>query len=124
MTSNLFLDDTRDPIDAYSETGNRIYKDLDWLVVKSFNEFCLYIEEIHKQKKLIPKLISFDHNLAPEHYQTSFGTIPYDKYKEKTGWHCALWLKDFCINNNLNIPEIHSHSASPQGKKNILDVFN
>lgn len=119
----LFLDDTRDPIDAYSETGDKIYRDSNWDVVKSFKEFCIYIERNFFDKKEFPKLVSFDHNLAPEHYQTSFGNIPYDKYKEETGWHCALWLKGFCQEHNINIPKVLSHSASPQGKQNILDVF-
>lgn len=120
---DVFLDDTRQPVDAYVETGREIYMKNPWNLVKNFDEFCNHVVKVFNEYNSLPAIFSFDHNLAPEHYQSSFGNIPYESYKEKTGWHCALWLKNFCDNNELDYPKILSHSASPQGRENILAVF-
>ncbi|MEK7433242.1 MAG: cyclic-phosphate processing receiver domain-containing protein [Cyanobacteriota bacterium] len=119
--SNVFLDDTREPINAYNQTFDKIYKDCKWFVVKDYNSFIDYVTDVFKLEKKLPKIFSFDHNLADEHYQSEVFT--YDSYIEKTGYHCALWLKKFCDNNKIDYPEIYSHSASPQGVENILNVF-
>ncbi|MFN8671908.1 MAG: cyclic-phosphate processing receiver domain-containing protein [Candidatus Sericytochromatia bacterium] len=118
---NVFLDDTRQPINAYNETADSIYVKEKWALVKDFDEFCTYVETIFYENKSLPKIFSFDHNLAPEHYANEL--INYDSYKEKTGYHCALWLKDFCDKNKLDYPEVYSHSASYYGRRNILSVF-
>jgi hypothetical protein len=53
-------------------------------------------------------------------------TIPYDSYKEKTGYHCAKWLVEYCLDKNLKLPDFQVHSMNPVGKANIqsyLDNF-
>ena len=124
----LWLDDYRDPFD----------KKIDWMVfspigrnvnviwVKTYDEFVNYITN-HG----LPDGISFDHDLADEHYRESM----YDKdghysnyyndgtFKEKTGYDCAKWLTDYCIHNDLQIPIYGVHSANPIGKQNIISIL-
>jgi hypothetical protein len=40
-------------------------------------------------------------------------------FEEKTGYDCAKWLVDYCIDNQANLPDYLVHSANPIGKKNI-----
>lgn len=113
----LFLDDYRIPLNAYSYTKNQIYL-FNWDVVTNYDEFVNYITN-----KGIPEVISFDHDLADEHY-TPEENIEYNKFKEKTGYDCAKWLADYCINNNLVFPEyVLIHSMNPYGSLNIESIF-
>lgn len=98
----LWLDDYRDP---YSS-------EIDWLVfspigrdceiywAKNYNMFVDYIKE-----KGLPDAICFDHDLGDE--------------TEKTGFDCAKWLVEYCLDNNLPIPEFNCQSANPVGRENI-----
>jgi len=66
----LFLDDIRIPKDAIGlvpSNLNQFYFENDWVIVRSFLEFCNYI-----QKFGLPDFISFDHDLADEHYNDLF----------------------------------------------------
>ena len=38
---------------------------------------------------------------------------------EKTGFDCAKWLVDWCLENSLKLPDFVVHSANPIGKQNI-----
>ena len=124
----LFLDDIRIPKDAIGlvpSNLNQLYFENDWVVVRNFWEFCNHI-----QKFGLPDFISFDHDLADVHYNDLFSdkslSIPnsdivlkYDEYSEKTGYECAKWLVDWCLENSLKLPDCIVHSANPVGKKNI-----
>ena len=119
MSYYLFLDDFRQPKDTFDYTGNPIYVDKKWLVVRSHDEFVKCIEE-----NGVPHTVSFDHDLADEHY-TQEQVIPYTEYKEKTGFHCAIWLINYCMDNKLKLPTgILIHSMNPVGSKNIKSVFS
>lgn len=116
----LFLDDIRFPYHAYGYTNDSVYIKLDWIIARSYDEFTKIITE-----KGLPKLISFDHDLADEHYHsddqpwsTDF-TIDYFSYKEKTGYECAKWLCDYCLDNNVKIPDTKVHSFNHIGRSNI-----
>lgn len=127
----LFLDDMRDVKDAcYYVSNPKIYWEDGWDVVRNYNEFIKYIE-----RNGLPDLISFDHDLADEHYNDLFSDknwvkddvnveLAYDEYKEKTGLECAKWLVDFCLDNNKKLPDYIVHSANPIGKKNIESFLN
>ena len=129
----LFLDDIRIPKDAIGlvpSNLNQFYFENDWVIVRSFWEFCNYI-----QKFGLPDFISFDHDLADEHYNDLFSdknwsiadsdiVLKYDDYSEKTGYECAKWLVDWCLENSKKIPEFVVHSANPVGKKNIESYLN
>lgn len=104
----LFLDDMRKAPDN------------TWDVVRSYDEFTQYIE-----KNGVPDIISFDHDLGLEHYpifeeNPSAMTIPYETYKEKTGYHCAQWL----IQRGILPSKYFVHSMNPVGKKNIEFIMS
>ena len=131
---NLFLDDIRQPHEpaSYMPTGQRsVYLMATWVVVRSHRE----LVEIIKERGL-PNLISFDHDLADEHYHPieCQDVYEYDEefwknfykaaYKEETGYHSAQWLVDYCIDNQEKLPEYLAHTQNPVGKENILSLLN
>lgn len=114
----IFLDDNR--------TVDMVFSNQDlseWTVLKTHDEFVEYITE-----NGLPEFISFDHDLADEHYDKGIEAfmsdndaleIPYDEFKEKTGMESAKWLVNYCIDNKKRLPEFYVHSANPAGNKNI-----
>jgi len=124
MSYNLFLDDER-------EVKHVKWIDLPpyhWVVVKSYDQFVSTIKE-----RGIPSAVSFDHDLAEEHYKEyhvandqkmlSFGTIRYHVFKEKTGYEAAKWLAEHCIETKTPIPEYYVHTLNNIGKLNIISVL-
>lgn len=72
---NLFLDDER-PLSFLSSYFN---EEIDnFIIAKNYNEFCNSITE-----KGLPCSIWFDHDLG----------------QEKSGYDCAKWLVQYCIDN-------------------------
>jgi hypothetical protein len=124
MGYNLFLDDVRMPKDTFDYMKLPIYISVDWSIVRNYYAFVQIIEG-----KGIPDIISFDHDLADEHYDPKIvGTESYeqiyDMFDEKTGYHCAKWLIDYCIDNNKKLPaDILIHSMNPAGSMNIKSLF-
>lgn len=127
----LFLDDVRQPKDCCSYMPNaKFYWDNEFVVVKNYDEFVNTITERYNNNEF-PEIISFDHDLADEHYRPSM----YDKdghysnyyndgtFKEKTGYSCAQWLIDFCIDKAENLPRYVVHSMNPVGAQNILGLL-
>lgn len=125
MSYNLFLDDYRMPKDAFAYTHIPIYLNVEWIVVRNYNAFISLIEG-----KGIPEIISFDHDLANEHYDPELHGSEtynqlYDLFDEKTGYHCAQWLINYCIDNQKDIPaEVMIHSMNPAGSMNIKSLFD
>lgn len=113
----MYLDDIRDPVMTYPETLN-----LQWCIVRSYTEF---VDEI--KTKGMPKFISFDHDLASEHYPimekdgglSNGNRIPYETYRAKTGYDCAKWLVEYCMDRGLKLPICKVHSMNPVGRRNI-----
>lgn len=105
--TKLYLDDFRNPPDS------------SWNVVRSYDAFVDFIKNYG-----VPDIISFDHDLADEHYPVSSGyfteALPYDIYKEKTGYHCAKWL----VENELHVKEFRVHSMNPVGAENIRALLS
>jgi len=119
MSYNLFLDDFRSLSDAHSYTYYPPYATKDWVIVRSYDEFVKYIEE-HG----VPEMVSFDHDLADEHYNFQ-SDIQYDDYQEKTGFHCARWLIYYCLDNDKKLPPvIMIHSMNKVGAENIKSLFD
>jgi hypothetical protein len=101
---------------SFNEKHDQVYL-LNWVVVRNYDEFVKIIIE-----KGMPEMISFDHDLADEHYDFN---KPYGDYKEKTGFHCAKWLINYCIDNKMELPAvILIHSANPAGSANIKSLFD
>lgn len=120
----LFLDDMREPAEVANYTNNEIYNS-HWIIVRNFDQFTETIERYFDRFKILPEVISFDHDLADTHYDelNSGCDIDYSNLKEKTGYDCAKWLVDVCIENKLKLPEYLVHSMNPVGKVNILSYL-
>lgn len=110
----LFLDDIRYPIEAYHYTQQDIFLRKDWHIVRNYEQFVNSILE-----KGLPEMISFDHDLADEHYLKSNS----NELVEKTGYDCAKWLIEYCMDNDADLPEFYCHSMNPVGKENIENLL-
>jgi len=116
---SLYLDDFRDPIDSSYYRSESVYAELQWVVVRCYDEFVKTVQEIG-----IPETVSFDHDLADGHYAHQ-SKIDYNRFIEKTGFHCAEWLINHCIDNELKLPQtILIHSMNPAGSLNIKSLFD
>jgi hypothetical protein len=109
-TQLLFLDDIRLPIDCLafiksSKIDTQIYLNDTWAIVRSYDEFIAWIE-----RHGLPDFISFDHDL---------GLSQDPNLEKKNGLTCAKWLVNYCMDNDLIIPEYIVHSQNPVGKVNI-----
>jgi hypothetical protein len=119
MSYKLFLDDIRRPEDAFNYMHLPVFNEPDWIIVRNYYAFITLIE-----KKGVPEIIAFDHDLADEHYKQQDFDYNREDY-EKTGYHCAKWLIDYCIDNNKELPkEIIIHSMNPYGSRNIKSLFD
>ena len=104
--SVLWLDDCRQPT----------LLGVDW--VKSYDEFVAFLKT-HE----MPELLCFDHDLSFEHqaiHEDRPGPlIPYDTYKELTGYHAAQYV----VENKLPVRYWSVHSMNAQGRRNIEAVM-
>ena len=93
-----------------------------WVIVRNYLQFVEYIT-----RNGLPMHVSFDHDLSMEHYPAfepdggiyAPKVIPYEKYKELTGFSCAKWLVEYCIENHKQFPSYTVHSMNPIGSENI-----
>jgi hypothetical protein len=113
---NLFLDDQRDLNQTFRNTLDKDYLSLKWKIVRSYPEFCSFVENSYLKYKSKPKLISFDHDLADELYYNRTEPIPYDTFLVKTGYDCAKWIIAFCIENKIEIPLYKTHTMNFVGE--------
>ena len=114
----LFLDDRKLPEMAI-EIDPILEPNSSWVIVKSYKEFT----EVILQNG-IPYKISLDHDLSMNHYREEFQfEIDYDKMEEKSGYHCALWLINYCKEKKLQFPSYTVHSMNKEGKKNIIELI-
>jgi hypothetical protein len=107
----------------------KFYWDNEFVIVKNYDEFVNTITEKYNNGEF-PEIISFDHDLADEHYapqeiwdKPSEVQKRMEFFKEKTGYSCAQWLVDFCIQRAENLPRYVVHSMNPVGAQNILGLL-
>lgn len=118
----IFLDDIRHPKDCLSYmdkrigTLNRIYSE-KWVIVKNYEQF---VNIVSNNIDVITH-VSFDHDLADEHYNPD--TWESTTYLEKTGYDAAKWMKQFYKDMNTDLPTMFVHSMNPIGTKNIINLF-
>jgi hypothetical protein len=111
----VYLDDLRTPIDE------------EWIVCRNYNEFVDKVSEIGLDNI---ETISLDHDLGETAIKEYFKNVTtnyvlnYDNIHEKTGYDCAKWLVEQCINNGTKLPLILTHSANPIGSANIMGYIN
>lgn len=131
MKKLLWLDDLRDPFGEFEEwltlapiQGDDV--EVHW--VKDYSEFEQWI-----YNNGLPDAISFDHDLADEHYTPKElwdwglgGSYLKSKkyqdeqeFQEKTGLDCAKFLVDYCMDYKQPLPLWYTHSANPVGRDNI-----
>ena len=86
-TYNLFLDDVRNPKDCCQYMPDaKFYFDSEFVIVRNYDEFVNFI-----RKNGLPNIISFDHDLADEHYSSDMHASTevynknYETFQEKTG---------------------------------------
>jgi hypothetical protein len=130
MNYNLFLDDWRLPqtVVQYSNKPLTVRKAMwenEWVIARNFDQFVKFIEE-----RGLPDKISFDHDLGKSYHflpdnrkivPANEVKIDYSKYEgdERTGYHCARWLVDYCMDNKKPLPEYYIHSDNTVGSENI-----
>lgn len=110
----LFLDDERQP------------KNIKWidiplgpyLIARNYNQFVEMVEQLG-----VPSFISFDHDLADEHYKAVHHPELAKDFKEKTGADCAKWMIEYCLENKIKIPDYTVHSMNINGKENIISIM-
>ena len=66
--------------------------------VYNYEEFVTYLE-----RKGRPDFISFDHDLG----------------EDLSGYDCAKYLVEYCLEHQLPLPDYQVHSKNPVGKENI-----
>jgi hypothetical protein len=124
----LFLDDLRIPTDC-PKTHYMTYRGVDltiyheeWNIVRSHGQFVNWIEQ-----NGLPDLISFDNDLGDD--TNLKGVLPIEEWfdidnnREYTGYDSAHWLVNYCLDNNLILPEFAVHSANPAGYENIQGLL-
>lgn len=110
----IYLDDIRTPVDK------------SWIVVRNFNEFMRQLFLLQPDDEYI---ISFDHDLADEHYTPKEYRDNYEaskeyqesrEYTEMTGNQCAKMLVMSISIWRLKKPHMcHIHSFNPVWADNI-----
>lgn len=102
MRTIIWIDDIRDP-EKYLDINRA---NVIWC--KTYYEF---VDTINKIRT--PDLICFDHDL---------GDID-GLNEEKTGYDCAKYLIEFCIDNNIALPDFYSQSDNAPGRENIIKLL-
>lgn len=119
---NLFLDDERMPKDV---KWVQLPLGIKWTIVRDYKDFVKTIKE-----KGLPKFITFDHDLGMEHYEDFFKAqksgepLNYNAYTEKTGYDCAKYLVDYCIDHDSDFPPFEVHSMNIIGAINIKSLVS
>lgn len=125
----LFLDDYRWPDHCakymHHKLGsdNILYTDPNWIIVRNYNQFVDWLI-----RNGLPDLVSFDHDLADIHYTEEYqDNRLIAKYSEvtseKTGYHAAKYLIDYCIEKKQPLPKFFVHSMNPVGTENITKLL-
>lgn len=105
---NLFLDDYRNPKDVTWVA----LPDVEWIIVKSYQEFVNIIDE-----RGIPKLVSYDCDLVDEHYKFFFSlkedyVLKYRDFEVKCGIECLEYLLSQCDIEGVKHPEAIIHTKN------------
>jgi hypothetical protein len=115
----IYLDDVRTPIQDIL--------DINWIVVRNYDEFVSKITEIGLDNI---ELISLDHDLGDSAMAEFFRNVSpnyhldYSNITEKTGMDCAKWIVNHSIETGIKLPRIYTHSANPIGSANIMGYIN
>ena len=96
--AHIWLDDCRKP-NIPNQGKELVY----W--VKGYDTF---VDTVKMLKQNIGRcMVHFDHDLG----------------EEKTGYDCAKFLANWCLDNEYYLPDYDIQSSNPVGRKNIESVF-
>lgn len=120
----LWLDDYRNP---FEEDGKWLvfapFRPSEIIWVKTYAEFKNWITE-----NGLPDGICFDHDLGDNYDLRNDSEVgdwfDMENNREYTGYDCAKWLVDYCMDNGVKLPSFTSQSANPTGRDNILGLLN
>jgi len=123
----LWLDDMRDPYmgNWIRDFAPEFFSSRKIVWVKGFEEFTRWIKY-----NGLPSKICFDHDLGEDIAMDLVSKgVNKTKAREvkqlaKSGFDCAKWLVDYCLDNNINIPDWSIQSANPVGKENINSLLS
>lgn len=122
----LWLDDMRNPFKdnwVYDYAPQFLGETIVW--VKNYDEFTEWIKY-----NGLPHTIAFDHDLGEDvaRDKVSKGMSKRQARIQKretiSGYDCAKWLVEYCIDNDLDLPNWVVQSANPVGKDNINGLLN
>lgn len=128
MKKLLWLDDMRDPFTGdwllqYAPQFAESPDDVIW--VKNYDDFADWIEE-----NGLPYMIAFDHDLGEDvaKAKVAMGVSKrqarIQKRETKSGFDCAKWLIEYCLDEDKELPHWSVQSANPVGKDNINGLLN
>jgi hypothetical protein len=120
MGYKLFLDDDRNPVHCVTYMQYRIgrknflYLETDWVRCRNYRCCVSTIETMG-----LPDYVSFDHDLSNTIWS------PEDVYDEgeKTGYECAKWMVNYCLDHKKDIPPFAVHSMNPSGAERIMSYL-
>ncbi len=113
MKKLLWLDDQRNPFkDNWVRDYSPVGVDCEITWIKTYRDFVYHITEYG-----LPNAICFDHDIENFHANKS-------TFKEYTGYDCAKWLVDYCLDGDLDLPLFSIQSSNPAGKENIKSILN
>jgi hypothetical protein len=120
MGYHLFLDDDRTPdgvtwvkIPQHRPPEHTV----PWMLARSYHTFIQHVLDYG-----VPAYVSFDHDLGDNAYAAAVRGDE-DYQGEKTGFDCAMWLVNYCHDNDLQFPQFQVHSMNPIGAKKIRDYI-
>lgn len=122
MKQILFLDDIREPSLIYGEPEN-----VQFHVVRDFKSFKQWI-----LTHGLPDCISFDHDLGLDYFQrmreSGMSKRGFKRLRQSdhfpSGMDAAKWLVEYCLDQDLSLPEWKVHSANPAGADNIRGLLS
>ena len=118
---NLFLDD--DPSRIPHKLSWIELPLVEWTIVRTYEDFVRAVESNDIA------MVSFDHDLGDTAYQefhrmnNGDKKINYANIVEKTGYDCAKWLANYCVDKGVPIPEYYVHTLNDIGHKNIVSIL-
>lgn len=119
----LLLDDERTPKSVFLYKKDERYLHNDWVIVLNYRQFKEYI-----LNNPMPELISFDHDLQDIHYEIEeehWNNFTSEQLGvEETGYDCADWLVNYCVEKNIPLTNCLCHSMNIVGRNRIINRLN
>lgn len=100
MSMKLWIDDLRPAPSGYTH------------IARNYEQAIALLSNYELQWELV----SFDHDLADEHYNN---LLDPSQYKEKTGYEIAKWVEEEAYHRRIRKFEWRIHTSNPAGRRRI-----